>query len=319
MTNKEKNFISVIIYVHNCVQNTGGGVSGFLLTLKGILDNRFESYEIICVNDDSKDNSRKVLEEFAKEVEHTPISIVNMSYYHGIELAMNAGVDLSIGDFIIEIDNWQEIIDKLEYVNKVYDKCLEGNDIVALAPRNVKNIFSKLFYKVYNANVLSKDGQLQQECLRVVSRRAINRAYTLNRKVGYRKAVYANCGLKRETIFYDNTNNGHRYSKQEKVNRQELAIESLVLYTNLIQKISSVISAFFLGITICIGIYIIGVYFSYNKPIEGWTSMMLFLSLGFTGIFLMFTITLKYLSIILKQIFEKQKYLVESITKLTNN
>ena len=78
-------------------------------------------------------------------------------------------------------------------------------------------------------------------------------------------------------------------------------------------------STCFLTITILGGVYVLGVYFSNHKPIEGWTSMMLFMAMGFTGIFFMFTIILKMVTILLKQIFERQKYLIESIEKLSNN
>jgi dolichol-phosphate mannosyltransferase len=49
---------------------------------------------------------------------------------------------------------------------------------------------------------------------------------------------------------------------------------------------------------------------------EGWASIICFLSFGFFGVFVLLTIILKYLSVIVNLIFRRQKYLVESIEKI---
>ena len=49
MNNKEKNFISAVIYVHNNEKNIGV----FIEKINEELNNKFENYEIICVNDKS--------------------------------------------------------------------------------------------------------------------------------------------------------------------------------------------------------------------------------------------------------------------------
>lgn len=99
----------------------------------------------------------------------------------------------------------------------------------------------------------------------------------------------------------------------------ELATDSLILFTNTIQKLSLYISMCFLGLTVAIGVYAWVSYFSAHKPVEGWTPLMLFLSLGFFGVFLILTVTLQYLAVILRLVFKKRQYLIESIEKITNN
>ena len=53
MKNKEKNFISAVIYVHNAENR----VKRFLNMIIRVLENNFEHSEVICVNDCSQDNS----------------------------------------------------------------------------------------------------------------------------------------------------------------------------------------------------------------------------------------------------------------------
>ena len=99
--NKEKNFMSAVIYVHNAEAR----IEAFLRTVMKVMEENFEHSEIICVNDDSNDDSVEVIKKVSKEAVHTSVSVLNMSYFHGLEVAMNAGVDLAIGDFVLEFDS----------------------------------------------------------------------------------------------------------------------------------------------------------------------------------------------------------------------
>lgn len=313
ITNKEKNFISVVIYV----RNLEGEIYSILSLVHTTLEKYFDKFEIICVNDASEDNSRKEIERFSQEVISSILSVVNMSSFQGKELSMNAGTDLAIGDFIYEFDSMVFDYDETLIMNAYY-KSLEGYDIVSVVPESTSGFTSKLFYKIFNRYSFAEN-TIQQESFRILSRRAFNRAKSLNRALAYRKAVYASCGLSAAVIPYRNTGKGRKIEKEERTNRTETAMDSLILFTNVVQKFSLYISLLFLAITVTIGLYTWGVYFSDRKPVEGWTPLMLFLSLGFFGIFLILTVTLQYLSVVLRLIFKKRQYLIESIEKMTNN
>jgi len=313
INNKEKNFISAVLYVHNNEEE----LRSFLPQVFALLESAYDKFEIICVNDASVDDSKKVIDTFSKQVNSAMISVINMSTYQGIELSMNAGVDLTIGDFVYEFDSIFLDYD-INLILDIYRKALEGYDIVSAVPEKTLGWSSKLFYKIFNKFSLSKT-IIRQESFRVLSRRAINRVKSLNRTLVYRKAVYANCGLKETAVVYENKLRKRKLDNEEKVNRMEIATDSLILFTNAIQKFSLYVSMIFLGITVVIGIYTWVSYFSTHKPVEGWTPLMLFLSLGFFGMFLILTVTLQYLSVILRLIFKKREYLIESVEKITNN
>lgn len=314
LINKEKNFISAVIYVRDCKER----LQIFLPTLLDTLKNNFEKYEIICVDDVSTDGSVNWIRQYSSQVGNAIISIVHMGVYSGIELSMNAGSDLAIGDFVYEFDNLY-----LSYTNKcildLYQKSLEGYDVVSAVPQKTKGFFSKVFYNVFNKFNLDSN-PLTQEAFRIISRRAINRAQSLNRNISYRKAVYMNCGLPSTKVVYANSEiNNLKNDKLAEKKRRDLAFESLALFTSAIQKISGFICGIFLLFAIGCGIYTWIVYFSSQRPVEGWTALMLFLSASFFGVFLILTISLKYMAVILNLIFRKQRYLIESIEKLTNN
>lgn len=69
------------------------------------LDGNFEHSEIICVNDNSTDNSVEKIKQISNKARTVALSVVNMSYFPSLETAITAGNDLEIGDFVLEFDS----------------------------------------------------------------------------------------------------------------------------------------------------------------------------------------------------------------------
>ena len=72
--NKEKNFVSAVVYLYN----EENSVKKFLTSLNELLKTNFEKYEIICVNDTSTDNTAKAVEEFCDETGMNVSVAINM-------------------------------------------------------------------------------------------------------------------------------------------------------------------------------------------------------------------------------------------------
>ena len=309
MTNsKEKNFVSIVAYVHN----NENEIADFFSRIHAIVDNNFDNYEFIFVNDNSYDQSIKELKEVHKTCFVKSVNIIHMSVFQGIEMCMNAGVDLAVGDFVFEFDNLT--IDYPEtLVMDVYKKSLEGLDIVGASPEKQGPLTSRLFYALFNKYAFSRY-KIRTERFRILSRRAINRVKSLSQTIPYRKAIYANSGLKYETLIFQSLK---RYaSKHPKKYKQDLAIDTLILFTNIGYRFSIILSVSLLFFTFFAILYTLIVYFGMNKPVEGWTTTMLLLSTGFSGVFVILSILIKYLSILVNLVFDKKRYLIESVEKL---
>lgn len=298
---KEKNFVSSVVYLHNNNQD----VIEFFEALDSIFANRFEKYEYVAVDDACDDDTIICLRNWAQE-KTCPLTIVHLSLYHGKESAMNAGLDAAIGDYIFEFDTPKLSYD-ISNISRAYDLAIKGNDIVCVCPSHVK-FSSKLFYKVFNKNSMSKY-EVQTDAFRLVTRRAVNRVHATNSYMPYRKAAYAASGLKMISVCYDGSVNDTSHD------RIALAIDSLALYTNAGFKVSIGITLFMMAAALFELIYTIVIY-CIGKPIEGWTTMMLVMTFGFLGLFIILSIIIKYQSIGIDMIFRKQKYLVESVEKI---
>lgn len=311
MDNKESNFVSAVVYLHKGESH----VYDFLKMLGSMLHENFKKHEIICVNDDAGSSALDGVYRYKEEHKEAIISIIQMGFFHGLEASMNAGIDLSIGDFVFEFDSCYADYDE-KLVMDVYRKALEGYDIVAaLPPKSQSRLTSRAFYAVYNA-FSNGEGKLATERFQIISRRAINRTSAYSKTIPFRKAVYASCGLKIYDMEYVPRTDYVIGSRFEDAQKKNTAIDALILFTDLAYKVSISLSILMAVLMVCAGIYVIVVYLGVNKPVEGWTAIMLLMSAGFFATFLLLTIAIKYLDVLLRLVFKRQKYLVASIEKL---
>lgn len=311
MENKEKNFVSAIIYVRNC-ENV---IAHFLKTIIKVMTDNFEHSEIICVNDDSGDGSVDAIKNALTDADDTSVTVINMSYFHGLEVAMSAGLDLAIGDFVFEFDNTMMDYDE-SLIMEVYRHSLEGFDIVSASPDRKEKLSSRLFYRVFDrySNLKYK---MTTESFRVLSRRVINRIASMNKTVLYRKAIYAGSGLKTDTVRYETKQPAATVlDKAERRYRADLAADSLILFTELGYRLTKFMTIAMMVFSVTMIIYTVAIYF-FGQPIEGWTTTVLFLSIAFFGLFGIMTIIVKYLELIIDMVFKRKHYSFESIEKLT--
>ena len=295
---KESNFISAVAYLHE----EAALVEPFLQRVCGALAGRFQQFEVILVNDASRDGSVEAVRTFVQSSPWTmPVTVVNMSVYQGIELCMNAGVDLAIGDFVLEFDT-------LELPD---DPALIGFDIVSVCPQKNRRGFSSLFYWLFNRFSRSRY-TVGTDIFRVLSRRAINRVHAICGTAFYRKAAYAASGLRMKTLRVPAAE-GRAANKPL---RLSIALDSLALYTDAGYKLSCGVAGLMLLATLAELVYTLAIYLGGGHPIEGWTTTMLVLTAGFFGVFLILAMVLTYLSLLVDLVFRRQRYLVEGIEKL---
>lgn len=142
VTNKEKNFISAVVYLHN----DGAQAVRFFKALNAVLDQHFEQYELVAVDDACADDTIPTLRDWAKALEK-PLTILHLSLHQGRETAMNAGLDAAIGDYVYEFDSTQTPY-PIELVFEAYRAAMAGSDIVSVCPRSTagssKNVLPRV-------------------------------------------------------------------------------------------------------------------------------------------------------------------------------
>ena len=168
---------------------------------------------------------------------------------------------------------------------------------------------------VFN-KAISTDSEIKQETFRILSRRAINRVASMGVDIPYRKVIYLNSGLANACVKYKSLTGDRPPRITGKYERVNLALDSFIYFTNVMQK-GAIIVAFVCLVVSCAAIAyaIISRMYGYHVGL-GYLSTMIFLSIGFTGIFIMFAIVVRYLAVIVDLVFKRQRYLITGVRRI---
>ena len=97
----------------------------------------------------------------------------------------------------------------------------------------------------------------------------------MNKTIPYRKVLYAGCGLKTDNVKYKVlTDNCSEHDKREKSYRTDLAVDTLILFTEVGYRFSMVMTVLMMLVSIFMIVYSIVVYAASN-PVAGWTTTIL--------------------------------------------
>jgi len=306
---KDQTFISAVVYLHN---NSRLALNNFVSKLYSFLDERFYNFEIILVNDGSSHDVSAFLKQELKELSEKQISIINLTYKCGLEIAIQVGVDFTIGDLVFEIDNIDNISDIMN-LERLYKKSLEGFDIVSLQPIKNRNTSSSLFYAILN-NSFKNNINFKSQVAHILTRRAINSISKIKDKTRYRKILHHYSGYTKAVVEY---NPDKKISSEAKFKEKlKMSTDLIFLFTNIGHKFNSLLVIIFLGISMFLGVYTMYQFFFNKSLIEGWTSVMLFLAFGFSGVFLVLLIINKYFSLLFKEIRTHPSFLIKNIEKI---
>ena len=121
--------------------------------LKTVMDQSGESYELLFVNDGSRDRSAQIISQLAKT--DSNIRLIDFSRNFGHQIAVTAGMDYASGQAIVIID--ADLQDPPEVILRMLEKWREGYEVVygKRLKRHGETIFKKatayLFYRILGA------------------------------------------------------------------------------------------------------------------------------------------------------------------------
>lgn len=160
-------------------------------------------YEIICVNDGSKDNTLHILKKYAEADEK--IKVVSFSRNFGKERALYAGLQYSSGDAVIPID--ADLQHPPMVINAFLNKWKEGYDIVYGVRENRENegrlrrFLSKKFYEFYNL-ISEQKAPYNAGDFRLMDRKVVDAILKIQEKHLFMKGIFNWVGYKSCSIEY---------------------------------------------------------------------------------------------------------------------
>lgn len=185
--------------------------------LQKIMDEQSNyNFEILFVNDGSKDNTLKIIQNLRKN--DNRVCYLNLSRNFGKETAMIAGLDYSKGDCVIIID--ADLQDPPELIPEMLNYWEEGYDDVYAKRKSrkgetfMKKFTSKMYYKTLQS-VTNIEIQKDTGDFRLLDRRCVEALRQIRESERYTKGLFSFIGYNKKEILYDRDPRAARYNKME--------------------------------------------------------------------------------------------------------
>ncbi|KZL89581.1 glycosyltransferase family 2 protein [Clostridium magnum] len=171
--------------------------------LKKVMDSTKENYEIIFVNDGSRDKTREKAEIICRNDER--IKLINFSRNFGHQAAITAGMDLAYGDAVVVID--ADLQDPPEVILKMIEKWKEGYEVVygKRVKREGETFFKKVTAKIYYRllkSMTSVDIPVDTGDFRLIDRKVCDSLVSLPEKNRYVRGLVSWVGYKQTSVEF---------------------------------------------------------------------------------------------------------------------
>ena len=245
--------ISVIIPCYNEEES----LPHFIKEMNKVIDEMKKvKFELIFVNDGSKDKTLEILKEMAKEYKY--VKYINMSRNFGKEASMLAGLELSKGDYVAIMD--ADLQDPPRLLIDMYKGITEeGYDCVALRRTTrkgepvVRSFFAKCYYKLINkiSDTEIVDGARDY---RLMTRQMVNSILELKEHNRFSKGIFSWVGYNTKWMIYENVERVAGTTKWSFIKLFKYSIESIVAFTTF-----PLIVSIFVGMLMLLIAFILGI------------------------------------------------------------
>ena len=269
-------------------------------------------FEILFVNDGSKDKTLELIKEYRKK--DPRISYVDFSRNFGKEIAMIAGLDYAKGDCVIFMD--ADLQDPPELIPQMLKYWEEGYDDVYAQRKSrkgetfLKKFTSKMYYKVLQS-LTNVEIQKDTGDFRLLDKRCVNALKKLRESQRCSKSMFSWIGYNKKAIFYDRDPRIAGKTKWNYKKLVNLAIDGITSFTTSPLRISTYIAIPTFMMLIIYFIYVIAKCCIQKVAIQAFQATIL-LILFFSGIqILLFGIVGEYLGRIFNETKNRPLYLIK--------
>jgi len=268
-------------------------------------------FEILFVNDGSKDETIKLIKEYREK--DSRISYVDFSRNFGKETAMIAGLDYATGDSVIFMD--ADLQDPPELIPEMIKYWEEGYDDVYAQRKSrkgetwLKKFTSKMYYKVLQF-LTPVPIQKDTGDFRLLDRRCVNALRKLRETDRNSKSMFSWIGYKKKAIMYDRDERVAGSTKWNYRKLVNLAIDGITSFTTSPLRISTYLAIPTFMALVVYFIYVIIKCIRIHVAIQAFQAIIL-LILFFSGVqILLFGIIGEYLGRIFNTSKNRPLYLV---------
>lgn len=255
--------------------------------LKQVMDSTNEPYELIFVNDGSRDKTAELVSGLCDRDKN--VRLINFSRNFGHQTAITAGMDNSSGQAVVVID--ADLQDPPEVILDMIAKWKEGYDVVygqrlkRKGETFFKKVTAKLFYRLLSS-MTSVDIPVDTGDFRLIDRKVCDVMSSLTEKNRYVRGLVSWVGFKQTAVTYVRDERFAGETKYPLKKMLKFAMDGITTFSYKPLKIStyvgflvSILSFIYLIVVLCLKLFT-------DTTVSGWASTLA-VSLIFNGVILM--------------------------------
>jgi glycosyltransferase involved in cell wall biosynthesis len=265
--------LSIVVPCYNeeaCLGELHGRLSAAARSVVG------ERYEIVFVNDGSRDRSWEMMQALSHGDPH--LVAINLSRNHGHQLALTAGLDLCSGERILIIDaDLQDPPELLPEMIATMER--QAADVVYAVRRQragetaFKLATAKIFYRLLS-RLAEIDIPRDTGDFRLMSRRALDALLSLPEQARFIRGMVAWVGFRQVPIVYDRAERHAGETKYPLSKMMRFALDAVTGFSTAPLRMASHIGLWLVAASALILLYI-AFGFLTGRATQGWTSLML--------------------------------------------
>lgn len=279
---KGKIVYSVIVPVYNEEEV----IAECIKRLTSVMDSTKKKYELIFINDGSRDNTKLLLEKMRRK--NNNLKIIDFSRNFGHQIAITAGMDYAEGDAVLIID--ADLQDPPEVMLDMIEKWKQGYDVVygKRTKRKGETIFklmtSKIFYRFLSGMTQIKIPKDVGD-FRLLDRKVCDAMRRIHERNRFVRGLISWAGYNQSEVPYVREKRYAGKTKYPFIKMIRFALNAIVSFSYKPLRLAAV-----LGVLVSLGgfgylVYVLFQFFG-GETVPGWTSLIS-LSLIFNGIILM--------------------------------
>ncbi|BDA39946.1 glycosyltransferase family 2 protein [Candidatus Atelocyanobacterium thalassae] len=270
-SNPNQTEMSVIIPCYNEEQ----GLEHLFTRVLEVLDRLNLSYEVICVDDGSQDQTLKYLINY--HYLNPQIKVISLSRNFGKDIALTAGLENARGQVIIPID--ADLQDPPELIEKLLQKWYEGYDVVygkrrsrqgeSFIKRFTANAFYRVISKIGSVSIPQDTGDF-----RLLDRKVVDALKAMPERTRFMKGLFAWVGFKQTYIVYDRPSRFQGTSKWNYWQLWNFALDGITSFSLIPLKVWSYLGVFVSFLSFIYGSFLIIRTLALGIDVPGYASLM---------------------------------------------
>ena len=289
--------------------NEGQHLAQFINQLKITIQELTPNFEILIINDGSRDNTRDVALSLIKT---ESLRYIEFSRNFGKESALMAGINLADGDAVLLIDaDFQHPLDKIKEMELLWKNGYEMVYGVIVNRKKEswwKKIGTRLFYFLMNSSEVVIPANAGD--FRWLDRRVVDALKQLPERNRFMKGLYAWVGFKAIALPFEPNERQSGTSSFGASRLTRLALSGLASFSTLPLQFWIASGILISGLAVAYGFYVVIETFIYGNPVSGWPTLTVAI-MFFSGIQLLsIGILGEYIGQIFNEVKQRPLYLI---------